>query len=204
MKKFTLVLGSLMALFFISCTGPQGPPGFDGFDGRDGAPGFDGFDGQDGEDGEAGIQAQIFEVDGVDLFYIDADNVWETVLTFEDYTTFEVLKEDAIFVYRSDGEIPFEDGSVEEAWGLLPQNFFLEEGIIQFVSSHTVKDVAIFIDGNFDLANLNPDLTDNQLFRVVIVPGVGAPTGKMDTSSMTSLMSSLGISENDIKKYKLD
>ena len=74
MKHFNLVLGSLIALLFMSCTGPQGPQGFDGFDGLD------------GQDGEPGIQAQIFEVEGLNLSYFDADNVWETVLTFEDFT----------------------------------------------------------------------------------------------------------------------
>lgn len=198
MKKFSLVLGSLMAVFFISCTGPQGPPGFDGLDG------FDGRDGLNGFDGEPGIQAQIFEVDGVDLFYVDADNVWETSLDFSEFTTFEVLKEDAVFVFRFDGNQSFTDGTQEEAWGLIPQNFFLDQGIIQYVSSHTLRDVGIFIDGNFDLINLNPDLTDNQLFRVVIVPALGAPSGKMDTSSMSSLMASLGMTEADIIKVQLD
>lgn len=194
MKHFNLVLGSLIALFFMSCTGPEGPQGFDG---------FDGLDGRDGQDGEPGIQAQIFEVEGLDLSYIDADNVWETVLTFEDFTNFEVLKEDAIFVYRFDGSVSFEDGTVEDAWGLIPQNFFLDEGIIQYVSSHTLKDVAVLIDGNFNLSNIDIAFTDNQLLRVVIVPGVAA-SGKMDTSSMTSIMASLGITDADIQKYKLD
>lgn len=194
MKHFNLVLGSLIALFFMSCTGPEGPQGFDG---------FDGLDGRDGQDGEPGIQAQIFEVEGLDLSYIDADNVWETVLTFEDFTNFEVLKEDAILVYRFDGSVSFEDGTVEDAWGLIPQNFFLDEGIIQYVSSHTLKDVAVLIDGNFNLSNIDIAFTDNQLLRVVIVPGVAA-SGKMDTSSMTSIMASLGITDADIQKYKLD
>lgn len=201
MKKFSLILGSLMAVFFISCTGPQGPPGFDGFDGLDG---FDGRDGLDGQDGAPGIQAQIFEVDGVNLFYLNTDNVWETVLTFEDFSDFEVLPEDAIFVYRFDGSISFEDGSTEDAWGLIPQNFFLDQGIIQYVSSHTTKDVAVLIDGNFNLENLDIAFTNNQLLRVVIIPGVGTSTGKMDTSSMTSLMASLGITDANIKKIKLD
>jgi hypothetical protein len=194
MKHFNLVLGSLIALFFMSCIGPEGPQGFDG---------FDGLDGLDGQDGEPGIQAQIFEVEGLDLSYIDADNVWETVLTFEDFTNFEVLKEDAILVYRFDGSVSFEDGTVEDAWGLIPQNFFLDEGIIQYVSSHTLKDVAVLIDGNFNLSNIDIAFTDNQLLRVVIVPGVAA-SGKMDTSSMTSIMASLGITDADIQKYKLD
>ncbi|MFT5737706.1 MAG: hypothetical protein ACI9SG_002056, partial [Maribacter sp.] len=39
MKKFNVVLGSLITLFFLSCTGTQGPPGFNGRDGANGADG---------------------------------------------------------------------------------------------------------------------------------------------------------------------
>ncbi len=195
MKKFNIILGAFITLFFIACEGPQGPPGFDGFDGRDGL---------DGLDGEPGIQAQIFEVDGVNLTYINTDNVWETVLNFSDFTSFEVLKEDAILVYRWDGSIEFNDGEIADAWGLIPQNFFVDQGTIQYVPSHTLRDVAILIDGNFDLSTLDVDFTDNQLFRVAILPGVAASGAKLDTSSMSSLMSSLGISESDVKKINLN
>ena len=188
MKKLSLVLGCLFTLLFIACEGPQGPPGFDGFNGRDGI------------NGEDGIQAQIFEVDGVNLTYIDSENIWETAFTFLEFTNFEVLKEDVILVYRYDGPVEFNDGAVEDSWGLIPQNFFLNEGIIQYVSSHTLRDVVVLIDGDFDLINLNENFTDNQLFRIAIIPAVGASSGKMDTSSMSALMSSLGISEAQIKK----
>lgn len=191
MKKFNLILGAFITLFFISCEGPQGPPGFDGFDGENGG---------DGQDGAPGIQAQIFEVDGVNLTYLNDDNVWETVLSFSDFSDFEVLKEDAILVYRWDGTVEFDDETVEDAWGLIPQNFFLDEGTIQFVSSHTTRDVAVLIDGNFNLSDLDAIYTDDQLFRVAIIPGVGTTTSKMDSSSMTSLMSSLGIVASDIQK----
>ena len=43
MKKLNLFLGALVAIFFISCEGPQGPAGYDGFDGIDGVDGQDGI-----------------------------------------------------------------------------------------------------------------------------------------------------------------
>jgi hypothetical protein len=189
MKKINLLFGALVTLFFISCEGPQGPPGLNGFD---------------GEDGLDAIQAQVFEIDGINFDYNDPDNLYETLITFSDFTNFETRKADAVLVYRYDGPVEFQSGSTEDSWGLLPQNFFLNEGTIQYVFTHTLFDVQVFIDGNFDLINLSTDFTDNQILRVVIIPGEFAATGKMDTSNINSVMNQLGITEDDIQKIKLD
>ncbi|TLP81669.1 collagen-like protein [Maribacter sp. ACAM166] len=198
MKKLNLFLGVLVTLFLISCEGPEGLPGLNGRDG------FDGFDGENGENGIDAIQAQVFELDGVNFDYIDADNLHETLITFSDFTNFETRKEDAVLVYRYDGPVEFEDGAIEDSWGLIPQNFFLEEGTIQYVYTHTLFDVQVFIDGNFDLINLNPDFTDNQILRVVIIPGEFAATGKLDTSDFNAVLRHIGIDEENIQKVKLD
>jgi len=79
----------------------------------------------------------------------------------------------------------------------------LDEGIIQYVFSHTLFDAQVFIDGNFDLSNLNTDYTDNQILRVVIIPGEIAATGKLDTSNINSVMSHLGITEDEVQKVTL-
>ena len=191
MKKITLFLGAFLTLFFISCEGPEGPPGFDGFDGEDGLNGFD---------GEDGIQGQVFEVDGINFDYILADNIYETILTFSNHTSFEVIKEDAILVYRYDGPVDFMDGSSADSWGLIPQNFFITEGTIQYVPSHTLIDVNIIIDGNFNLSNLSTDFIDDQIFRIVIIPSKLAESAKMDTSNIKTVMQSLGLSEEHIIK----
>lgn len=191
MKKITLFLGAFLTLFFISCEGPQGLDGFDGFDGEDGSNGLN---------GEPGIQGQVFEVDGINFDYIVADNVYETFLVFSDYTRFEVIKEDAILVYRYDGQVDFEDGSSADSWGLIPQNFFLNEGTMQYVPSHTLKDVSILIDGNFNLSNLSTDFIDNQIFRIVIIPSEVAESAKMDTSDIKAVMRILGLSEEQVIK----
>ena len=193
MKKATLLLGSFLTLFLISCEGPQGPPGFDGFDGLDGAQ---------GPAGEDGIQGQVFEIDGVNFGYDANSNLHSAIINFGDNTDFEVFESDAVLVYRFDGEIELDDGSFANAWSLIPQNFFLDEGTIQYTAAHNFIDVELFIDGNFDLSNLNTDFTDNQFFRVVIVPSVFL-TSKMDKSNIDSVMNSLGISEQDVQKIKM-
>lgn len=193
MKNLKIVLGSIIALFIMSCEGPQGPAGFDGLDGRNGA---------NGADGAPGVEAQIFEVDGLNLDYDIDNNIWSTIINFRDYTSLVTLKEDVILVYRFDEPITFQDGEEADAWGLLPQNFFLDQGIMQYVTSHTLRDVNIIIDGNFNLNTIATDFTDNQLFRVAILPGVGAPNAKLDTSSFAALMASLDMTEADVKKFK--
>ena len=192
MKKMTLLLGTFLSMVLISCTGDPGPPGRDGFDG------VDGVDGLDGE------PAQVFEVEGVNLGYNDVDNIFQTALAFQDYTNFEVLPEDAVLVYRFDGVIEFEDGNESNAWGQLPQNFFLNEGTLQYVVSHTDKDVEILIDGNFDLSGISTDFTDDQVFRVVIVPGIAASQASFDEANISDVMKTFGLVEKDVKKIRLN
>ena len=194
MRKISIVFGVVMALLFISCEGPAGPPGFDG---------FDGLDGLDGLDGEPGIQGQVLQIDGVNFDYDATTNLHTSILTFSDYTDFEVFESDAFLVYRFDGVVGFDDGSDADSWSLIPQNFFLPEGIIQYTVAHTFVDLELFIDGNFDLANLNPDFTQNQFFRIVIVPSVFLDGSDVDKTNLGALMNSLKISEKDVKEVSI-
>lgn len=189
MKKATLLLGAFLALFLFSCEGPSGPPGFDGPQGPQGPAGAD------------GIEGQVFEIDGINFGYNPDTNLYNTIITFDQETSFEVFESDAVLVYRFDGEIELDDGSFANAWSLIPQNFFLQEGIIQYTAAHNFVDVEIFIDGDFDLASLSSDFTQNQFFRFVIVPS-SFLTSKMNKSNISSVMSYLGVSEKDVQKIK--
>lgn len=192
MKNVAIVLGAFLTLFLVSCEGDPGPPGFDG---------IDGVDGENGLDGEP---AQVFEVEGVNMNYDAAENLFTAALSFEEFTSFEVLPNDAVLVYRFDGVISFEDGGESNAWGLLPQNFFFDQGTLQYVTSHTERDVQILIDGNFDLSSISTDFTDNQIFRVIILPGLPALEAKMDKSNIQNVMSHLGITEKDFQKIRMN
>lgn len=175
MKKL-IALVTLVSLGFVACEGDQGPPGQDGLDGLDGLD---------------GIQGQVFEVENVDFLYESDFNLHSAIITFSDFTDFETLDSDAVLVYRFDGTVDFQNGDTANAWSLIPQSFFLDSGIIQYTASHTLYDVEILIDGNFNLSGLDAGFTQNQIFRVVILPSEFAKT--INTSNLNTVMSALNI-----------
>jgi hypothetical protein len=184
MKKIaTLLICAIFAL--TSCTsdsvqGPQGPPGADGIDGLDGL-------------------GYTFE-ETITFDYFFNSNTYSTFITIPNSVATVNPDADAVLVYRL--EI-VQDGSGNDidSWSLIPQNFFLEEGIIQYVYNHTAVDVEIIIDGNFDLSNLDSFFVENQTFRIVVLPSdtFAKDTG-VDVSSLNAVMNTLNIKESDVIK----
>jgi len=177
MKKL-LSLVSIVLFTFASCSsddggiGPQGPPG---------PPGEDGLDGL-GWTFEETVNFQYFQ----DL------NMYSAFITIPENVATINPNADAVLVYR----LEVADGT--DTWSLIPQNFFLEGGIIQYVYNHTASDVEILIDGNFNLSNLSTGFTNDQTFRVVVVPSDFAVDHDVDVSDYRAVMSALGIQENEI------
>ncbi len=180
MKKFTFIGLLLLAIFATSCTGN------------------DGFDGVDGEDG---LEGRVVEVDGVYFDYDATNNIYSTRLTFSDLTNFEILESDAILIYRYDYDVELTDGTAYN-WSLMPQNFFLDGGTIQYIYSHNFVDVDMYIEGNFDMSAIDTSYTDNQFFRIVILPS-SYLSSKFDTSDMDAVLGKIGVTEGDIIKVSL-
>nr|WP_298997816.1 collagen-like protein [uncultured Allomuricauda sp.] len=189
MKKINTIFSAFLLLFIVACEGPEGPPGFDG------AP---------GPPGEPGIQGQVIEVDGVNFGFDPDNNLFSALIAFSDVTDFEIFESDAVLVYRFDGTIDLDDGSTADAWTQIPQSLFLPEGTIQYVFAHTFVDVELFIDGNFDLSGISTDFTDNQSFRIVILPSEFADSSRMDTSNLSAVMSAVGVSESEVQKIQMN
>ncbi|ASO06257.1 MULTISPECIES: collagen-like triple helix repeat-containing protein [Arenibacter] len=187
MKKVTLLLGAFIALFFISCEGPAGPPGFDGFDGQDGEDGLDGVN----------ILGTVIDIEG-DF------NPSDYAITYQFPQTVEVFETDVVLVYILWEQL---DGGNEppiDVWRLLPQTVLLDQGILQYNYDHTFLDVRIFLDGDFDLGTLNAADTQNQVFRIAILPAEKLAGSKLDKSNINAVMNTIGIEENDVKRYKLN
>lgn len=163
MKKIFLLF-ALVTFSFTACSdddgerGPQGPPG---------EPGVN-------------ILGQTFEFEDVDFDYYEDGNFYATVITIP--SEIEVLESDAILVYRRE----VIDGT--ETWSMIPQNFFLEEGTIQYVFNHTPDDIELLIDGNFDLSQLDGAYTQNQFFRFIVVPSNFALDTGVDISDYEAVM----------------
>ena len=179
MKKATIILGSLLSLFIVSCEGPEGPPG------RDGLDGLDGLDG-------AAFEAAAFEID-VDLSFNSSANRYEF---FTEYPSdIQLIQDDVILVYRLE-EVT--DGL--DVWRQLPQPFFSDEGLLYYNFDFTVGDYTILLEPEFDAKLVPADLTNNQIFRIVVVPGDLGTAVNLDEANLNSVMSALGVEETDVKK----
>jgi len=146
MKKLFLLLAISTLFIFTSCVGPVGPPGVPG----------------------TNILGQVFEVT-TNFEYFSDSGLQESLITIPN--SIEVYESDVILVYRLEKVVNGGSGGTADAWAPLPHNFFLNNGdIIQYVFNHTFFDVELLIDGNFNLQTLGSDFTDNQTFRIAIVP----------------------------------
>ncbi len=188
MTKLKTLLGLAVLAIVIACEGPEGPQGPPGFDGEDGV----------------NILGQVVEVENISFDYLDG-NLWTSnPISFEEVGITEVFESDAVLVYRYDGEVELSDGSTASAWSQIPQNFFTAEGTLQYVFAHTFVDFEIFIDGNYDLSNIDIDFTDNQLFRIVVVPAEFAQSADFNATDFNAVMSNLKLNVDNIEKISLD
>ena len=186
MRRLGLLFGLLISIVTLSCEGPTGPPG---------PPGPPGFDGQDG----VNILGQVYDI-VVDLtppsysflseFAIDAPSV-------------EVFETDVVLVYVLTGQIDDPSGPID-IWELLPQTRFFDQGLLIYNYDYTFTDVNIFLEANFDLGTLPPAFTDNQIFRIAILPADGAGMEGLDVSNMQEVMDYLQLEPNSVPRFEMD
>ncbi len=187
MKKTSILLSFIMAIFFISCEGPQGPPGFDGLDGRDGI---------DGEDG-INILGKVVDIQGS----FNAGNNY--AIFYEFPQNIEVFETDVVLVYLLWDQTEDGNGDPVDIWRLMPQTRIIDQGLLQYNYDYTFFDVSIFMEADFDMSTLLPADTDDQVFRIAILPAEAAQTGKLDVTNINSVMSRLGVTDKDVQKVIL-
>lgn len=139
--KNILSLLFISTLLFTSCEGEQGPRGFDGVDGLDGGI----------------IVSSAFEIE-VDF---NLANNYEII---EPYG-FEVLEFDVTLVY-----ILWDTADGQDIWRLVPQSVEFIDGTLTYNYDFTQNDVRLFLDGTTDFSLLTSEWTQNQVFRVVVIP----------------------------------
>ena len=184
MKRITSFISIVLILFFAACEGPAGPPG---------PPGFDGLDGLDG----LNILGQTLEIEGT----FSPEN--DYTLFFEFPQEVEVFESDIVLVYILWAQTEDGNGEAVDIWRLLPQTRLLPQGVLQYNFDHTFFDVSIFLESDFDLGSLEPGDTDNQIFRIAVVPSDFADTGDIDLLNLKSVMSGLNIDEEDVVKLDI-
>lgn len=190
MKKISLVFSAIMSLILVSCS-------VSGLDGRDGLDGFDGRDGLDGLDG-INILGKVIDIEG------DFTSTGDYSILYEFPSTIEVFETDVVLVYILFDQTEDSNGEAVDIWRLIPQTLIVDQGLLQYNYDHTFLDVNIFLDADFDLATLLPGDTDNQVFRIAVLPAESVGKSSVDRSDIKAVMASLGVDEKDIPKVKLD
>ena len=86
-------------------------------------------------------------------------------------------------------------------WRLMPQTVQLFEGDLQYNYDFTRFDVNLFLSSlDFPLTILGPEWTQNQTFRIVLVPASFG--GKMDYSNYDNVIQKLKLTEKDVKSIQ--
>lgn len=176
MKKITLVLFTAFAIIFSSCEGPMGPPG---------PPGEDGFIGS------------VFEIQG--------DFTLENNYTlYTEYpSNITVYDSDVVLVY-----ILWEVVDGIDVWRLLPQTVVLksnnsgETDVLLYNSDYTAADVQVFLEFTFPANELLPDETDNQVFRIAVLPADFAALKSVDVSDFNSILKAPNIELKSFDKIE--
>ncbi|MFY8186439.1 MAG: collagen-like protein [Flavobacterium sp.] len=155
---------------------------------------FQSCSGPEGPPGPQGVQGPISEAE-----------VFEVTRNLNASTNFSalvplnppILASDVVLTY-----VLWEVNNGEPIWRLMPQTVQLNEGDLLYNYDFTRFDVNIFLSSaDFQLTILGPQWTQNQTFRIVLIPGFFA-SAKMNYADYDNVVRSLGLSETDVKKIQ--
>lgn len=116
----------------------------------------------------------------------------------------QIFNSDMILVYRLDGQ----DGG-NDVWVPMPKTYFFDGGDeIDYTYDFTVNEIFIYL-GFTNAATLSPAFTQNQVFRVVIIPGFlsnkAATPGKakaatgIDYNDYNAVIKAYGLNDSNVK-----
>ena len=102
-----------------------------------------------------------------ELLTFAPNNNFEQLIDFP----FEVFESDIVQVFWLEDVVPDGNGGTVDVWTPLPQTIFLNGGgSFQYTFNHTFFDVLLFLQGDINLNSLDSSFTNNQIFRIAVIP----------------------------------
>lgn len=163
---------------------------------------FSSCEGPEGPQGPPGPLADVFEVENVS-FNANANS--------ENYIDFnrQIYVGDVVLVYRYDGADPQTNRDI---WTPLPNSYYYSDGGLHFTFKFdfTQDNVRVFTEGFGLVANPIPaDFAVNQIFRIVVVPGLdpiitGKSVNKAESLDYYTVIAKYGIDDSTVTKLKVN
>lgn len=100
-------------------------------------------------------------------------SAFEIVVDFNQGNDFQFIEPYGFQVFPSDVTLVYilwDTINGQNVWRLLPQTVQFENGSLIYNFDFTQQDVAFFLEGTTNLTTLDDVWTQNQVFRVVVVP----------------------------------
>lgn len=138
--------------------------------------------------------SEVFEYSNVDFNFANGYNV------FLDYPH-TIYASDMVLIYHL-----YDVVNGEDIWRLMPQTYYLGGAdALDYNFDFTRYDANIFLDANFDLNTLSAAWTQNQVFRVVVIPGNFGNKSAMsvDINDYHAIIKFYNINENKISKIRM-
>lgn len=176
MKAFMIAIAASVILTSCFTEGPEGPMGPPGADGND------------------GLIATTLDYENVDFLSPDYEHFIEIP------GNVEILPSDVVMVYAL-WEINEEVGDI---WRPLPHLWFTEFGVLNFNFDFSTNDVRLFLEGEFNLDQLDATFTDDWIIRLVIIPGgfINGRVGKVDYEYLKNEFNLPEFESSNMEEYK--
>ena len=140
------------------------------------------------EEIKADLLAEVFEVTAS----FTAANNYSKLITLNP----PIYNSDMVLVYRL-----FDVINGQSVWRQLPQAVYLIQGELDYNFDFTKNDINIFLESNFNLNTLGTAWAQNQVFRVVIIPGYlsNKNTKAIDFNDYNAVVKGFNIKESQVK-----
>lgn len=140
------------------------------------------------EEVNADLLAEVFQV----TTSFTAANNYSKLITLNP----PIYNSDMVLVYRSFGVI-----NNQVVWRQLPQAVYIAQGELDYNFDFTRNDINLFLESDFDLATLGATWSQNQVFRIVIIPGYFSNKNNkvVDFNDYNAVLKAYNIKENQIK-----
>ncbi len=132
--------------------------------------------------------AEVFEV----TTSFGPNNNYSRLVTF----TPPIYSSDMVLVYHL-----YDVVNGDDVWRIMPQTYYFDNGVeLDYNFDFTKYDVNLFLDSNDNLNNFSSAWTQNQTFRLVVVPGSFKMSNKGNFTDYNATIEMLGYKDSKIKK----